>query len=660
MQYYNNTLAIEASWLIDEGIISPNNYKQLCARKQLLVVRRGCLNTPALVAYDSMPERFKSAVRERVGDPYKVVLINQIEERIQPNAEASDFYDDYRLTDGRYLPNEKRREYYANAIVLNAIHELINSRRAKRSALGGKTTRFWEKIAEDVQTLDRTKYPHELPVNARRLEDKYKKYRKEGYTSLIHKNFLNSNAAKVADGENTDLLLMLISDPRNLDNAQVMRLYNMVAEQMKWDKITATTVANHRDKNEHITYARRRGATAFRNEKTMQVKRIAPTCPLLYWTMDGWDVELLYQQTENARTTYHHRPTVVVVLDACLKYPIGYAIGTHETPELIQEALRNAAKHTESLFGQMYRTNQLQSDHYAIKKLTPTYEGVAAKVTPARVKNAKAKIIEPYFREINKKYCQLQKNWSGFGVTANKDNQPNVEYLNKFRKDFPDFEGVCKQVISMIEAERAEKRAQYVALFDALPDERKIPLSYDSYLMLFGARTGNKNLLQGSGLKITIGGQKRDYDCFDHDFRKYASTRWEVRFDPEDLTRVLAVNDDESLRFVLEEKYVQPMALAERKEGDSEQLQRVVDFNNQLEQYVAMRLGEAQATTTALLENNREMLEASTLQKLLIVDSTGQHKNRRNDSRSTRKAIKETAVPAEVFEVTEENYTDLY
>ena len=31
-----------------------------------------------------------------------------------------------------------------------------------------------------------------------------------------------------------------------------------------------------------------------------------------------------------------------MVLDPCCNYPIGYAIGTHETPELIKEALRIA------------------------------------------------------------------------------------------------------------------------------------------------------------------------------------------------------------------------------------------------------------------------------------------------------------------------------
>ena len=167
---------------------------------------------------------------------------------------------------------------------------------------------------------------------------------------------------KIEEGEKESLLEMLINDPRCLDNAQVARLYNMMAEQMKWKKITAATVAVWRDKLDMMVYARRRGVTDFRNNKTMQVKRSAPTYPLYFWTMDGWDVELMYQESEKGCTTYHNRPTVVVVLDACCKYPIGYAIGTHETPELIQEALRDAAKHTEILFGQMYRTNQLQSD----------------------------------------------------------------------------------------------------------------------------------------------------------------------------------------------------------------------------------------------------------------------------------------------------------
>ena len=67
MEFFNNTLAIEANWLVDEGVMTTDQYDHAVKRKQVNVVRRGCRNTPALVAYDSMPERFKQAVRERVG-----------------------------------------------------------------------------------------------------------------------------------------------------------------------------------------------------------------------------------------------------------------------------------------------------------------------------------------------------------------------------------------------------------------------------------------------------------------------------------------------------------------------------------------------------------------------------------------------------------------
>ena len=63
-------------------------------------------------------------------------------------------------------------------------------------------------------------------------------------------------------------------------------------------------------------------------------------------------------------TTYTNRKTMVVVLDACEKYPVGYAIGDHESPALIREALRNAVQHTKELFGERYKPLQLQSDNY--------------------------------------------------------------------------------------------------------------------------------------------------------------------------------------------------------------------------------------------------------------------------------------------------------
>ncbi len=633
MQYFNNNLAIEASWLIENEVISKSNYDKLAKRGHLNVVRRGCLNTPALVDFESMPERFKRKIELLCdGSPYERVKTNQLEIRIQASAEAANYFDNYKLADGRFLPAETRREYYANAIVLEAITRMITDKKAKRSALGHKTSGYWETIADAAMQLDRKKYPHSLPGNHRRLEDKWKKYRNEGYDSLIHRNFLNSNAAKVDDDVKASLMMELLADPRNLDNSQVTSLYNLMAERMQWKRITNQTVSVWRDKLDLEIYAGRRGSVAFSNRKGMQVKRSAPSCPLYYLTLDGWEAELLYQRTETNKktgysvTTYHHRPVVVIVLDACCKYPLGFAVGMHETPDLITAALREGARHTRELFGgNMYRAHQIQSDRYAMKKLAPYYEVMGDKYTPARAKNAKAKIIEPYFNSINKKYCQLQPNWSGFGITSDKDKQPNVEYLNKFKKDFPDFAGVCAQVTQMVMREREAKRGEYLQAWANTPEADKITLTYENYLFHFGETTRYRILLQGSGLHPTINGIRRAYDCFDITFREHAGVRWEVRYDPLDLSHILAVSEDETLRYILEEKYVQPMALKERKPGDSDELQRVRNYNKELTQHITDKRAKSAENIEPLMD---KLSEINMLHRLMITDSRGQHKDR--------------------------------
>ena len=143
------------------------------------------------------------------------------------------------------------------------------------------------------------------------------------------------------------------------------------------------------------------GLNALRNKRSMQHKRKAPSMPLYFWSVDGWDAELLYQKVKDGTTTYHNRLTMVVVLDMFNEYPIGYAIGTHETPALIRAAVRNAIQHTKELFGEYHLVQQLQSDNYGRGALNSVYEAESKYYTPARVGNAKAKPIEPFFDIFN-------------------------------------------------------------------------------------------------------------------------------------------------------------------------------------------------------------------------------------------------------------------
>ena len=620
-----------------DGIISYDALKKLVQRGRVERIQRGCLDTQAQYNADSFPQKYKVEIYRRFPDLAAQEEARPMLDKVALDQAAVVFFEDYRRneSDKKGLSDEKRAEYVNNASILNAFRDMLENSDGKHVRTSHPKIgrgEFWKRAAKALPRIA-DRWPNSLPQNARRLQEKYNLYIREGYASLISKKFNNSNSAKVNDEYKESVLAALIADGRNLDNAQIARVYNTVAGSMnpQWKKITASAVAARRKKYELVTEAPRRGAGEFRNTMSMQVARRRPSAAMLFWTVDGWLGEIYYQKSTERGTTYANRLTMVVVLDTSCDYPVGYAVGEQENSALITEALRNAVEHTAELFGRRYRACQIQSDRYAIKRMTPVYETVGDKVTPARAHNAKAKVIEPYFKYLNKTYAQYFGSFSGFGVTSRKEGQPSAEWLNANRHNFPDEQELRGILANIIATERRIKHDRYMELWEATPQERRLPMSDESWLLTFGRSTGYRNVLEGSGLRPTIGGRKMKYDCFDPAFRRHASVRWEVRYDPDDLTRALAVSEDGSLRFMLEEKYVQPMALAERTEGDAEQLKRVMDFNRTLEDDIEEQLDRMHRNNEELFAHNSQL--DNTLGKHLLIDSRGQHKDRYNQRR---------------------------
>jgi len=667
-EYYNNILCVSVPELTEGSnpvIERETLHKYITRNKYIRVRKGGGPKTPALLNWDLLRSDIKARYIERYGDPRETVKSYSLKSMIEIDYAAIQFYSEYLLPDGRHLTTDKQTEYCNNAKVLNALGQIVNDRTALRKALGGSTRNIWKKLAESAarlkpkednadleksEKIESVIIAHTLPENHLRLKEKVEQYRQNGYISLVSGKFLNKNAGKVTDTQQEATMRQLLRHHNNLDNEQIRTLYNIVAENLVWDKITAQTVANYRSKWDLETHGGRKGEISFDNTKAMLIKRSAPTFPLYYWTADGWDVELLYQKTEvdgngNSKTTYHNRLTVVLVLDPCLNYPIGYAIGTHETPGLIKEAMRNAINHTRDLFGERYKVLQLQTDNYGKKALLPIYEAVSEKFTPARVHNAKSKVVEPYFSRLNKKYCQLLPNWSGFGIASGTKKQPNTEYLNKIHSSFPDEAGVRMQISTIVESERALVREKYLAAFAEMPQEDKKLISHEEFLYLLGETTGFTNRLSAQGLVAKINGQKHEYDCFDLNFRKNADVDWILRYDPSNTDQVLATTADGSLRFMLTEKYVQPMALRDRNDGDSDQLQLVKNFNKSIKAEITAGMAKDYELVEAVFNDNPKL--SDTLTKLVLTDSAGQHKDNKSAARlSAQKLLKKTGAKA--------------
>ncbi len=198
MEYYNNILCVEASELIKAGVMTKSYYDKLNMRKQINVVRRACLNTPALVAVDSLPQRYRDKMVELIGNPNDIAPRKTFEDKIYPDNAAMEFFTSFRLQDGRPLPEDKITEYCANASFLNALCTVYSDKKAKSGITGSKTRNFWEAATTTISRL-KSKWGHTLPENPVRLKEKCQLYQRQGYTSLVSRKFGNDNSRKVTD-----------------------------------------------------------------------------------------------------------------------------------------------------------------------------------------------------------------------------------------------------------------------------------------------------------------------------------------------------------------------------------------------------------------------------------------------------------------------------
>lgn len=650
-EIYNNKIGVPVGWMIENDIISLDNWKKLVIRNQVIVLRRGCRGRSALAELNSLPKRYYNQVVELAGKPDKVKRMSNLENEYEPVAEVIKFFDDWTFDGGRKLTPEKRAEYICNAQLLVAANKLAirltNKRKVvtyPRTIQGKKVSTVWEMIADDLAELDTKDYPHSLPLNLRRLQEKVKRYMKDGPICLIHKNFQNKTASKVKDDVQEAFLRQALAHENNLDAEQVASLYNAIAVKSGWDTITASTVRKRAKAMKLEIFFGRNGQEFF-NKMTMQVTRRAPSFPLFYWTLDGWRVELNYQQrgeTEDGKkvTTYHHRLTIVIVLDACGKYPIGYAIGEREDLSLIKEALRNAINHTKELFGSRYKPHQIQSDNFATSKeggIKEAYRSICEHYTPARVHNAKAKIIEPYFKYLQKEYFQYCENWTGFGVKTAGKLQPNYDIKNKNKHRIPERNGVIKQINTIMDLERSKKREKFLELWNKCPEAKKLPITMSDYLLHFGEQT-EYNSITGRGLEPKVLGRKMRFDTFDLRFRQEGE-RLRVLFDPADLSEVLAVNKEGDKQYVLYPPHTQPMALVEREAGDAAALQKVFEFNDAIVEHVIQTKAADQKNIEQHISAYPE-LDSEVLTKMMISDSRGQHKIRLQEANGEKERIK--------------------
>ena len=130
MEYFNNILCITQPELLE--VMSESNYKQMVRRGKISRARRGGNGRQALIVFDSLPGKYRSAVRERKPDISTMPLQEWLRANYTPDAEARSYFSAFRFDNGSALPAEKINEYTVNASVIKAVLRLMASANALR------------------------------------------------------------------------------------------------------------------------------------------------------------------------------------------------------------------------------------------------------------------------------------------------------------------------------------------------------------------------------------------------------------------------------------------------------------------------------------------------------------------------------------------------
>jgi len=534
-----------------------------------------------LVHFDNLKDKYKQLVQNKYGNPYKYVASTIIKQHLISNETDLHVLQNYRTAEGSALPANKIEQYTE---ACKFLFLLSQTKPKDAKLLGFDSMRSFNDGVIALISADGVA----LPKSYQKLKSKIAEYVEKGAHCVITNKIGNKNSAKVND-DAAKVLRQLYGRPNNFSFTVVANDYNKIATEMGWPCISLSTVKSilSKGQTQKQLVAQRNGVGQHRDKFDLVIRRDRPSAPLLFLSIDGKSPYELYYQDRivnkkgHEAQVYWKRKTVIVVIDAFNNYPLGYHICDEENIENIKLAMKAAVDHTFEITGEYFLPWQVQSDRFAYKEMSKFYAQVANYVTPAQAKNARSKPIESYFRTHDVKYVQPNFNWSGPGITALKKHQANGDWLDKNKKSFPDEAGVISQIHSNFARERAEKQAEWLTAFNAQNAQDKRITTRERYLEVFGKTTGYTNRLTNRGVVATINGEERNYMLLDQSFYNTIGTEYTILFDENDLSSVLVVSQDEKLKFVLPEAGVQPMALKDRKEGDAEKLNKLLDFKKE-------------------------------------------------------------------------------
>lgn len=602
MEYFENELCVTYEELTsgNDPVISGATLRQNIKRGNIRRAQRGGgEGSYALIIYSSLPEKYKIRFVERKGDPEQILKQQRMRDRVKTDDKARSFYEDYRYEMNGVetgLSDKLKAEYTLNASVLNALIYDLEDKTTSRKMLGNSLATLWENVAATSENL-RDIYHHTLPENQARLREKIRRYKKEGYISLISGKVGNKSTVKIIPEMGRQLIALRRSRVPVYNYAQIFDEINRIALEKDWKPLKSKRSMVQwfeRPEIEPLWYDAVFGELAAHQRYGRKHKTKLPDRRDTLWYGDGTKLNLYYRDEEGKiRTTM-----VYEVIDAYSEVLLGYYISDHENFEAQYNAYRMAIQVSGHKPFEIVHDNQ--GGHKRLEKEKDSkevgfFDLICHIHRPTAPYSGQSKTIESIFGRFQSQ--ELHKDWrfTGMNITATKaESRPNLEFIEENKDQLFTLDELKAHYA---EARRAWNAAPHPAtgiprieMYEKSENEETDVVTVHDMVDIFWIWAKRPVTFTDQGIQITIGSLKKPYEVFsapgepDHEWRRKNTYRkFYVKYDPNDLRSIRLYWKDNAgqLRFerVAEPYMVVHRAIQDQAEGEAEFIRREQEAN---------------------------------------------------------------------------------
>jgi hypothetical protein len=586
----------------DEGaepVIKTGTLDSLIARKRIGRVHRGGgEGSNALIAYDTLPDKYKSRYVAKYGDPIEQLKKNLMKSSsLKIDDEARAYYHEkfeYCLNGGqRHLDKGLADEYTANASVLNVlIDELANKTGLRRSS-GNSTRNVWGIIQDICENMryreedkDKENPVHTLPKNLSRLKGTIREYKREGYPSLISGKVGNRNTLKITEEAGRYLIAMKRCRKPVYNDSQLFDKFNEEAPARGWKplkSIRSMVTWLNSEAIQPMWYDAVHGELAAKQRYGRKHHTHMPGLRDSLWYGDGTKLNLYYKDQvtdKDGHTKTVMRTTMVYeVMDAYSEVLLGYHISDTENFIAQYNAFRMAMQVSK------HRPYEIVTDNQGgakTNKLKDLLGKVSAHVfRPTAPNTPQAKSIENAFGRFQQEVLHKDFRFTGGNITDRKRNsRPNLEFIAANVDSLYTLaelkEAYAAARKDWNEARHPKSTLSRMEMYGKSVNDGTPEVTAGDMADIFWLRTDKPVQYTDYGIKIQVRGQEYSYEAQSKPgelnkawISKHMYGKFYVKYDPYDMTSVKLYSESEAFECVAMPPIYIHRGIQEQTEGEA-------------------------------------------------------------------------------------------